>query len=411
VITASTGDDGYLNWDEYATREQTGSQYFEGASYPASSSNVVAVGGTSLHLNTGVWESETVWNFGGGGCSVLSEAPLWQRQVADWSLVGCETRRANADIAADANPNTGVNVYDSTPYPVEEKGKRFRVAPHWVPIGGTSVASPIIAAMFALAGGAKGVEHPAQTLYAHLGANNLHDVTLGGNGSCGGNYVTCSGSMKPLSPLDCGASALICKAAVGYDGPTGVGTPNGIAAFRPVEGSSGTEEPEEKSKEEPVEEPEEKPKEAPTEGHPTEPGSTSVLPTTPSTSLPSGTPESPATQTTAKTQSRKQPPRIAKLELTARARSALRSSAPEVSQIGFSFVLDRGALVHALLEQRVQRGRHSGWRVLPVALRFYANAGHFDRKLRGRSSLPPGLYRLVLSAAGGNSRSVLLHVR
>ncbi len=102
----------------------------------------------------------------------------------------------------------------------------------WVPIGGTSVASPIIASMFALAGGAQGVEYPAKTLYSHLGSTLLHDVSTGGNGECDDDYLHgCTGSMKPPSPLDCGELALICNAAPGYDGPTGVGAPDGIGAF------------------------------------------------------------------------------------------------------------------------------------------------------------------------------------
>src|ERR1019366_4606078 len=98
---------------------------------------------------------------------------------------------------------------------------------------GTSVASPIIASMVALAGGAHAVAYPAQTLYSHLGSPLLHDVTSGGNGQCDAEYLSCSGSLSPLSPLDCGQGAWICNTTAGYDGPTGVGTPNGIGAFKP----------------------------------------------------------------------------------------------------------------------------------------------------------------------------------
>ncbi|HLH14773.1 MAG TPA: hypothetical protein VKV16_08275, partial [Solirubrobacteraceae bacterium] len=80
-----------------------------------------------------------------------------------------------------------------------------------------SVSSPIVAAEFALAGGAQGVAYPAATLYSHLGeAGALYDVVSGKNGSCAG--------------------ATICKAAVGYDGPSGVGSPLGVGAFAPAGG-------------------------------------------------------------------------------------------------------------------------------------------------------------------------------
>jgi hypothetical protein len=113
--------------------------------------------------------------------------------------------RSVADVSAVGNPNTGVDVYDSTP---EGTGQPTG----WTVFGGTSVASPIIAAEFALAGGAHGVDFPAATLYAHLGeGDDLYDVLTGSNGSCG--------------------EATSCQAAVGYDGPTGVGSPVGLGAF------------------------------------------------------------------------------------------------------------------------------------------------------------------------------------
>ncbi len=248
VITAAAGDDGYLNWTIAAEAQAAKQTYYSGADYPASSPHVVAVGGTSLALSGGVRQGETVWNDGeaqgaaGGGCSTQFSAPEWQREVSDWAQVGCGTgaaaKRAVADVSADADPYTGVAVYDSVPYPEEKDGHIATRVLGWTPIGGTSVASPIVASVFALAGGAHGVEYPAMTLYSHLGSPSLYDVTTGGNGRCNDLYKEgCPGSMKPLSPLDCGEGALICNAASGYDGPTGVGAPNGVAAFEPtVEG-------------------------------------------------------------------------------------------------------------------------------------------------------------------------------
>ena len=108
-------------------------------------------------------------------------------------------------MAAVGDPKTGVDVYDSTP---EGNGDPTG----WTVFGGTSVASPIVAAEFALAGGSGGVDHPAATVYPHLGdGKDLYDVVAGSNGSCG--------------------TATSCQAAVGFDGPTGVGSPLGLGAF------------------------------------------------------------------------------------------------------------------------------------------------------------------------------------
>ncbi|MYV92932.1 hypothetical protein GT350_22295, partial [Streptomyces sp. SID1034] len=79
----------------------------------------------------------------------------------------------------------------------------------WNVYGGTSASSPIIAGVYALAGTPAANTNPASYPYAHT--SSLNDVTSGANGSC--------------SP------AYLCKAAAGYDGPTGLGTPNGTAAF------------------------------------------------------------------------------------------------------------------------------------------------------------------------------------
>ncbi|MHB8491030.1 MAG: IPT/TIG domain-containing protein [Solirubrobacteraceae bacterium] len=231
VITAATGDFGYLNWNApYAG--------FPGhPDYPAGSPHVVAVGGTRLEVTeSSTWQNETVWNDGstlgggygasGGGCSTLL-APLWQTEVADWTAVGCGTGRAAADVSADADPYSGVAVYDSTPEVVG------RAAPEWTAYGGTSLASPIIAATFALAGGADGVSYPAQTLYSYLGPAALHDVTEGSNGSCEKAFNTVTdtaGCTKTEEGAQCEAK-LKCVAAAGYDGPSGVGTPDGIEAF------------------------------------------------------------------------------------------------------------------------------------------------------------------------------------
>jgi len=235
VITAASGDNGYLNWDA------TGSSGKGLLDFPASSPYVVAVGGTRLSLEAGgAWAGETVWNgyhAGGGGCSAVFTAQPWQQSLSDWSAVGCASKRAVADVAADADPYTGVAVLDTSPeceYRYEE-AEVVHVL-HWCTLGGTSVASPLIASVFALAGGADGVAYPAQTLYENElhAPESLHDVTVGSNGECSKPYLT--GGLSACTPAEeaaasC-ASEAICLAGPGYDGPTGVGTPAGLAAFR-----------------------------------------------------------------------------------------------------------------------------------------------------------------------------------
>jgi len=172
AITASSGDNGY------------------GVEYPAASPYVTAVGGTSLTRagNVRGW-TETVWSGAGSGCSAYESKPSWQ------SDGGC-SRRTVADVSADADPNTGVAVYDT----YRQSG--------WLVFGGTSVASPIIASVYALAGNASTVTYGA---YSYSHTSSLNDVTSGGNGSCGGSYL--------------------CTGVVGYDGPTGNGTPDGTGGF------------------------------------------------------------------------------------------------------------------------------------------------------------------------------------
>jgi subtilase family serine protease len=189
VITASAGDSDY------------------GVIYPATSPNVVAVGGTSLSSasNSRGW-SESVWNTQtgvegtGSGCSAFEPKPSWQASLSLPS--GCSERIDN-DVAADADPNTGVAVYDTS----NSNGG-------WNEVGGTSASSPMLAAMYALAGNAGNT--PADDIYTHT--SNFFDVTSGNDGSC--------------SP------AYLCTAETGYDGPTGIGTPDGIAGLQT--GSTGT---------------------------------------------------------------------------------------------------------------------------------------------------------------------------
>ncbi|MEU3369090.1 putative Ig domain-containing protein [Streptomyces sp. NPDC006660] len=179
AITVSSGDSGY------------------GVEYPAASQYVTSVGGTSLSRasNSRGW-SESVWGTSSGGegagsgCSAYDPKPSWQKDT------GC-AKRTVADVSAVADPATGLAVYDSYQ------------ASGWNVYGGTSASSPIIAGVYALAGTPAANTTPASYPYAHTSA--LNDVTSGANGSCSPSYL--------------------CTAGSGYDGPTGLGTPNGTAAF------------------------------------------------------------------------------------------------------------------------------------------------------------------------------------
>jgi subtilase family serine protease len=171
AVTASSGDSGF------------------GVSFPASSRFVTAVGGTRLTRasNTRGW-TETAWSGAGSGCSRFITKPSWQHDT------GC-SRRTVADVSAVADPATGVSVFDT-----------FGGVGGWLVFGGTSVSAPIIASVYALVGNSV---NAGSFPYSHTGS--LFDVTSGSNGSCSGSYL--------------------CTARAGYDGPTGLGTPNGTGAF------------------------------------------------------------------------------------------------------------------------------------------------------------------------------------
>jgi hypothetical protein len=445
VITAAAGDDGYLNWTEAQAAAEAKSKgeasgYFVGADYPAASPDVVAVGGTKLTLANGARQSESVWNedpdaegkdagAGGGGCSESFSAPTWQQAVPDWSQVGCGSKRAVADVSADADPYSGVAVYDSVPTIQEEApGEVVNTPLEWWPIGGTSVASPIIASMFALAGGAHGVAYPAQTLYSHLATPLLYDVTTGGNGDCDANYLSCTGSMEPLSPLDCGEAEWICNATAGYDGPTGVGSPKEIGAFSVGEeatqqGKPGEEADKSKSGgSESAGNSSGGSKESTTgsSGTGSEGGTQAAGGATGPTGTTSNGSSSPAGPGGTSTGTRPSPsltathtspaPRISSLALTLNARTALRHSHLRISSLAFSCTLSRAATIRLTLAIQVHSGGHTHWRALHTSLTFSATDGANRRRLRGSRALAPGLYRLTLTPAGGTPRSITLHV-
>jgi hypothetical protein len=188
AVTASAGDGGYA------------------VNYPSASPYVTAVGGTTLTKDTSTsrgW-AETVWGDGtegakgdgtGSGCSKYEAQPSWQAGITR----DC-TQRATADVSADASPQSGLAVYDTD----GEGG--------WLQVGGTSLASPLIAASFALAGTPAAGSYPSSYLYAHYLAKPsvFHNITSGSNGTCGN---------------------VLCTAGPGWNGPTGLGTPDGVSGF------------------------------------------------------------------------------------------------------------------------------------------------------------------------------------
>jgi subtilase family serine protease len=168
-VVASSGDLGY------------------GIQYPANSRYVYAVGGTSLfHASNARGWSETAWSGGGSGCSHTNPA------IAPPKMnTGC-AGRAETDLSAIGNPNTGVSVYNTFG------------GTGWEVFGGTSASAPIIAGAIAMLADPTQIANPAILYF--VPASFFFDVTSGSNGSC----------TVPQR----------CQARVGWDGPTGRGTPN-----------------------------------------------------------------------------------------------------------------------------------------------------------------------------------------
>jgi hypothetical protein len=185
AVVAASGDGGY----------REGVVFF-----PASMPNVIAVGGTHLDLTaSGKYKDEIAWQGTTSGCSPFDHAPEWQKPFA--ASVGCGSMRAIADLAAVADPGMLVHIQDAGP----------PCGRSWCEAAGTSVAAPIIGGVIGLAGSLGSAE--AKTIYAHAHDEPgvLRDITTGSNGVC---------NHRPT-----------CQARRGYDAPTGLGTPYGLAAF------------------------------------------------------------------------------------------------------------------------------------------------------------------------------------
>ncbi|MGW1761789.1 S53 family peptidase [Streptomyces mirabilis] len=165
-----------------------------GTTYPAASPYVTSVGGTSLNRarNRRGW-TESAWSRTGSGCSLYEPKPPFQHDPL------CVNRTMN-DVSAVADPATGLAVYNT----FGSSGTGWQI------VGGTSLSNVLVAAMYALAGNPTPGTYPNSYPYARPHAFN--DITTGSNGICGDTYL--------------------CTAAPGYDGPTGVGTPHGVAGLR-----------------------------------------------------------------------------------------------------------------------------------------------------------------------------------
>ncbi|PWJ26519.1 subtilase family protein [Branchiibius hedensis] len=177
-IVASSGDDG-----------------FQPAGFPASSTTVISVGGTSLtrNLRTARGWSESAWDGSGSGCSAWFAKPAYQSR----RLTHCPMR-TSTDLSAVADPYSNFAVYDTFGTPTD-----------WLLVGGTSLSAPLVAGMIARAGHSKSYGTTAGRIYRHR--SWFHDIRSGSNGYCGGDYL--------------------CTAKKGYDAPTGVGTPRTLAGL------------------------------------------------------------------------------------------------------------------------------------------------------------------------------------
>jgi len=161
--------------------------------YPAASPYVVAVGGTELTLTTGgAWESETAWSDSGGGVSAYEPEPVYQAGVQNTGFRGIP------DVAYDADPSTGVPIYDSV---------GIYGLFGWVEVGGTSMAAPEWSALFAIANSMRAAASKSALTQVQFDlypiASDFHDIVSGTNGTCGA----------------------VCTAGPGYDFVTGLGSP------------------------------------------------------------------------------------------------------------------------------------------------------------------------------------------
>ncbi len=138
------------------------------AEYPSASPRVISVGGTTLHFSGGTFTGETGWSSGGGGCSLYELATAAQAAFSQYGQTGCAGKRSTPDVSLDADPASGVSVYDSTGY-AGQSG--------WFTVGGTSASSPMWAARAADAGVV------VNSAFVYSGNITYRDITTGNNGA------------------------------------------------------------------------------------------------------------------------------------------------------------------------------------------------------------------------------------
>lgn len=181
TFVASSGDDGFAQ-----------------ASYPSTSPHVVSAGGTSVTKSNGSWH-HTPWDGAASGCSATFALPGFQSLLSAL-LSPCRGMRAASDVSALANPDSGMLIWANG---------------GWNYGGGTSLAAPLLASMYAMAGNDTApfnVYKHARAQYDGVAVPDLTDVTSG------------------ASTLNCDGS-ILCTARIGWDGATGVGSPYGLAAL------------------------------------------------------------------------------------------------------------------------------------------------------------------------------------
>ncbi len=203
AMTAATGDSGY------------------GVEFPAASPGLTAVGGTTLtYTGTGAgltWAAQTVWSGAGSGCSAYEALPGWQSDPGVYSQNSVCTGRQVGDVAAVANPQTGVAAYDT----YGQSG--------WLVFGGTSVSTQIVGAIYGLAAGSGALRPSPSALYV--------DTGTGATGPTPGLVPVASGSTATCGDYLCDAQDSLPS---GYNGPTGLGTPDGTTAFAGPAATAGS---------------------------------------------------------------------------------------------------------------------------------------------------------------------------
>ena len=212
-FSGETSDDSYFT---HAGVVYTASSGDSGApiSWPAASTNVVAVGGTTINVSGTTYVSESGWSGSGGGPSAYYSQPSYQSGV----VIQQTTKRANPDVAYNADPNSGVAVYDSVPYNGTTYG--------WITIGGTSAGAPQWAAIAAIADQGR-VVYGLPAINASSSQEFL--TTLYKNTSDFRDVITGTSTGTPHY-----------SAGVGYDYVTGIGSPLANLVVQSLDGTGNT---------------------------------------------------------------------------------------------------------------------------------------------------------------------------